>query len=92
MLRLYLFYTIKPLISYDKARHLKEAQDEYCEKAINNLWDGLGAFPEDLQYEAAVDTLRGRVKIQMHCYEEVDLDDIVRVSVSHVFVNGERHV
>lgn len=50
-------------LSYDKARQIKEAQDDYCEKASNSLWEGIGAFPEDLQYEAAVDTLRGRVKV-----------------------------
>lgn len=36
-------------------------------------------FPEDLRWEALVDVLRGRVKVQVHCYEAVDLDDFVRV-------------
>jgi hypothetical protein len=44
-------------------------------------WQDLGEFPEDLQWEALVDVLRGRVKIQNHCYEAVDLDGLVRVSV-----------
>ncbi|KAL0060512.1 hypothetical protein AAF712_012702 [Marasmius tenuissimus] len=36
--------------------------------------------PDDLQWEALVDVLRGKVKIQNHCYEAVDLDGIVRLS------------
>ncbi|KAI5114873.1 hypothetical protein M0805_008172, partial [Coniferiporia weirii] len=65
---------------YDKARQIKEKQDAYCEKALDGEWAGLGAFPEELQWEALVDVLRGRVKVQVHCYETVDLDDIVRLT------------
>ena len=65
---------------YDTARQIKESQDAFCARALEDNWDGLGAFPEELQYEALVDVLRGRVKVQVHCYEVVDLDDIVRVS------------
>lgn len=64
---------------YDKARQIKEQQDAFCVRAIDDDWEGLGVFPEELQYEALVDVLRGRVKVQVHCYETVDLDDIVRV-------------
>ena len=32
-------------------------------KALAGQWDGLGAFPESLQWEALVDVLRGRVKV-----------------------------
>jgi len=42
---------------------MKVAQDEYCSKALAGKWDGLGDFPEDLQWEALVDVLRGRVKV-----------------------------
>ena len=66
---------------YDKARQIKEAQDEYCAKAKRGDWLGLGAYPEDLQWEALVDVLRGRVKVHTHCYETVDLDDLVRVRI-----------
>ncbi|OBZ68120.1 hypothetical protein A0H81_11871 [Grifola frondosa] len=65
---------------YDKARQIKTAQDEYCAKATAGRWDTLGDFPEDLQWEALVDVLRGRVKVQTHCYETVDLDDLVRIT------------
>ena len=66
---------------YDKARQIKEQQDAFCARVLDDEWEGLDAFPEELQYEALVDVLRGRVKVQVHCYEAVDLDDIVRVSL-----------
>ena len=68
---------------YDKAREIKERQDAYCEKIESGHWFGLGDFPEELRYEALVDVLRGRVKVNVHCYETVDLDDIIRVSCSY---------
>ncbi|KAI0030405.1 carbohydrate esterase family 9 protein [Vararia minispora EC-137] len=66
--------------AYGKARQLKEFQDAYCEKALKGQWKDLGAFPEDLQWEMLVDVLRGKVKVQTHCYEAVDLDDLIRLS------------
>ncbi|KAH9913692.1 composite domain of metallo-dependent hydrolase [Epithele typhae] len=66
--------------AYDHARQLKEKQDAFCSKARKGQWDGLGEYPEDLQWEALVDVLRGRVKVQTHCYETVDLDDLVRIT------------
>ncbi|KAF9474768.1 carbohydrate esterase family 9 protein [Pholiota conissans] len=65
---------------YDKAREVKATQDTYCAKALRGEWNGLGDFPENLQWEALVDVLRGRVKIHNHCYEAVDLDGIVRLT------------
>ena len=50
---------------YEHARQIKEKQDEYCSKAFADEWEGLGEFPEDLQWEALVDTLRGKVKVNM---------------------------
>jgi hypothetical protein len=69
------------LYRYESARKIKVQQDQFCEKAVAGQWQDLGEFPEDLQWEALVDVLRGRVKIQVHIYEAVDLDAIVRVSV-----------
>ncbi|KAI0342085.1 carbohydrate esterase family 9 protein [Trametopsis cervina] len=68
--------------AYNKARELKQAQDAYCAKVEAGNFDEIAgqAYPEDLQWEALVDVLRGRVKVQVHCYETVDLDDIVRLS------------
>lgn len=68
--------------AYNKAKQIKEAQDAYCVDVRAKNWDALKdkSYPEDLQWEALVDVLRGRVKVQVHCYETVDLDDIVRLS------------
>ena len=49
--------------AYEHARKLKVSQDEFCAKAKRGEWAGLGAFPEDLQWEALVDVIRGRVKV-----------------------------
>ncbi|KAG5353785.1 hypothetical protein C0989_002568 [Termitomyces sp. Mn162] len=48
---------------YEKARKIKDSQDQYCAKALSNQWNHLGDFPEDLQWEALVDVLRGHVKL-----------------------------
>jgi hypothetical protein len=48
---------------YDKARQIKGKQDAYCTAALAGQWTGLGEFPEDLQWEALVDVLRGRVRV-----------------------------
>ncbi|KAI0653864.1 carbohydrate esterase family 9 protein [Cubamyces menziesii] len=66
--------------AYEKARQIKQAQDDFCAKAVRGEWTGLGEYPEELQWEALVDVLRGRVKVQTHCYETVDLDDLVRIT------------
>jgi hypothetical protein len=56
---------------YEKARQIKQKQDDYCQAAIQGQWEGLGDFPEDLQWESMVDILRGKVKVHNHCYETV---------------------
>ncbi|KAK7059701.1 carbohydrate esterase family 9 protein [Favolaschia claudopus] len=66
--------------AYDTARVLKEKQDTFCSKALSGRWKDLGDFPEDLQWEALVDVLRGRVKVHNHCYEGVDIDGMVRLT------------
>jgi hypothetical protein len=66
--------------SYNEARKLKEKQDEYCIKAENGLWGELSEdYPDDLRWEALVDVLRGKVKVNNHCYEAVDFDQMIRV-------------
>ncbi|KAG6845921.1 hypothetical protein H0H87_000727 [Tephrocybe sp. NHM501043] len=60
--------------AYKKASDLKKKQDDYCSLALAGKWKDLEDFPEDLQWEALVDVVRGRVKVNAHCYEAVDLD------------------
>ncbi|KAG6903047.1 hypothetical protein C0995_007480 [Termitomyces sp. Mi166 len=49
--------------AYKKAFDLKVKQDRYCSSALAGKWLGLGDFPQDLQWEALVDVIRGRVKL-----------------------------
>lgn len=51
--------------AYDQARKLKEAQDQICERAEAGVWGEIDSdgLPEDLQWEALVDVLRGKVKV-----------------------------
>ncbi|KAF8750694.1 Carbohydrate esterase family 9 protein [Rhizoctonia solani] len=62
--------------AYNSAREVKQQQDAFCARADA----GTGNFPEDLQFEALVDVLRGRVKVNIHCYQAVDFDGIVRLT------------
>jgi hypothetical protein len=73
-------------LRYDKARQIKEQQDAYCQAAVRGDWTDIAgrAFPDDLQWEAMVDILRGKVKVQAHCYEPVDLDGLIRVRSSYL--------
>ncbi|THH28414.1 hypothetical protein EUX98_g5775 [Antrodiella citrinella] len=68
--------------AYETARKIKRSQDDFCMKAEAGLWNELQdqSYPESLQWEMLVDVLRGRVRIANHCYEAVDMDDIVRLS------------
>ncbi|KAF8897044.1 carbohydrate esterase family 9 protein [Gymnopilus junonius] len=66
--------------AYNTAKQIKERQDEYCSRVLSNDWTDVGDFPESLQWEALVDVLRGKVKVNTHCYEAVDLDALVRIS------------
>ncbi|RDB22753.1 hypothetical protein Hypma_010022 [Hypsizygus marmoreus] len=78
--------------AYNEARKIKVAQDAFCASAEAGLWDSVsGAFPENLKWEALVDVLRGRVKISNHCYETVDLDDMVRLSNEFEFPIASFH-
>ncbi|KIY53424.1 hypothetical protein FISHEDRAFT_33245 [Fistulina hepatica ATCC 64428] len=67
--------------AYETARKIKSQQDEYCDSALA----ALGEFPHDLEWEALVDVLRGRVKVHVHCYEAVDLDNMVRLTEEFKF-------
>lgn len=64
---------------YNEARILRDKQDEYCAKVDAGVVVS-EPFPDDLRLEALVDVLRGKVKVQTHCYEAVDLDAFVRMS------------
>ncbi|KAF9782828.1 carbohydrate esterase family 9 protein [Thelephora terrestris] len=71
--------------AYNEARKVKEAQDAYCDNALAGRWEGLGNFPEELKWEQLVEVLRGRVKVQTHCYEATDFDGFIRLSQEFKF-------
>ncbi|KAL1686090.1 hypothetical protein GGG16DRAFT_118255 [Schizophyllum commune] len=79
--------------AYETARKIKVAQDEYCEAASTGRWDEIEGkeFPDDLKWEALVDVLRGKVKVNTHCYEAVDLDDFVRLTNEFKFPLASFH-
>ncbi|KAF8632752.1 hypothetical protein AX15_001695 [Amanita polypyramis BW_CC] len=91
--------------AYNEARKIKNAQDEFCERAEAGEWQmieqdltghkrkgtNLPVFPEDLQWESLVDVLRGKVKVSVHCYEAVDLDMMVRLSNEFQFPIASFH-
>ncbi|KAG8778619.1 hypothetical protein FRC12_024891 [Ceratobasidium sp. 428] len=68
--------------AYDKARRLLHKQNGYCASAGSGRWHEIRGkdFPQDLEHEALVDVLRGKVKVHIHCYETVDIDGLVRLS------------
>ncbi|KIJ40898.1 hypothetical protein M422DRAFT_75681 [Sphaerobolus stellatus SS14] len=71
--------------AYKHGQELVRKQDEYCSAATKGIWDGLGSFPEDLQWEALADVIRGKVKVHTHCHEAVDFDGVVRLSSEFKF-------
>ncbi|KAF8844379.1 composite domain of metallo-dependent hydrolase [Paxillus ammoniavirescens] len=77
--------------AYNKARQLKESQDDYCSKITSGTHSDLGSFPEDLEWEMLTDVLRGKVKVHTHCYEAVDLDQLMRLSEEFQFPIASVH-
>ncbi|KIK81164.1 hypothetical protein PAXRUDRAFT_15392 [Paxillus rubicundulus Ve08.2h10] len=77
--------------AYNKARQLKETQDNHCSKISSGTHSELGNFPEDLQWEMLTDVLRGKVKVHTHCYEAVDLDQLMRLSEEFQFPIASVH-
>ncbi|EHK24608.1 carbohydrate esterase family 9 protein [Trichoderma virens Gv29-8] len=85
-----------------KAKELKEKQDDYCSAILeNHHWhDSLkasfihhhGKFPFQLELESTVAILRGQVIVQNHNYEPEDIETMLRIS--HEFgyrVSGFHH-
>ncbi|KZT35524.1 hypothetical protein SISSUDRAFT_1064386 [Sistotremastrum suecicum HHB10207 ss-3] len=78
---------------YEEARKIKVAQDEYCAKAKAGLWNDIKGipFPYSLHWEALVDVLRGRVKVNCHTYEAVDIDFLARLTNEFKFPLAALH-
>lgn len=68
---------------FERAQRLREAQDDFCTSLEMGLLNTSSSpaslrFPTDLEIESLVDVLRGRTKVQTHCYTMNDLDAFVR--------------
>ncbi|GAA5972136.1 hypothetical protein JCM8115_007136 [Rhodotorula mucilaginosa] len=77
--------------AYAEATKLKRAQDRFCERALEAHAKGsylrhessssaAEEFPDDLKQEALVDVLRGKVKVNTHCYTVEDLNSFIRLT------------
>ncbi|KAL8291602.1 hypothetical protein RQP46_001860 [Phenoliferia psychrophenolica] len=67
--------------AFEEARKVKVSQDEYCERALSASAHGnvlTEKFPYSLEWEALVDVLRGKVKVNTHCYESTDFSAYIR--------------
>ncbi|WFD30534.1 hypothetical protein MSPP1_001555 [Malassezia sp. CBS 17886] len=62
--------------AFDHARTLRQKQDAFCARLDEGV--DQGEYPDDLALEALVDVLRGKAKVQTHCYTMNDLDAFVR--------------
>ncbi len=69
--------------AFNSAKELKLKQDDFCAKVKDAQSKGdvlEERFPDDLEWEALTDVLRGKVKVNTHCYESTDFAAFVRHS------------
>lgn len=69
--------------SFADAQALINAQEDWCSAAENLDSDSTNQqldtpFPEDLKLESLTALLRGRVKLNIHCYETHDIEAMLR--------------
>ena len=72
----------------ERAKELMEKQDAWCAAAavakengdaavVKSLIDEKGGLPEELELESSVAMLRGKVGVNVHCYEPEDFEDML---------------
>ncbi|SNX87424.1 uncharacterized protein MEPE_06134 [Melanopsichium pennsylvanicum] len=76
--------------TFSAARDLKNKQEAFCDfaRSFSSLHGPDSApstlaeaeFPDDLELEALVALLRGKVKLNTHCYTQVDFEAFIRHS------------
>ena len=65
--------------SFERAQKLRDQQDDFCIRLDSQqLTINDARFPVDRELDLLVDVLRGRTKVQTHCYTMNDLDAFVR--------------
>lgn len=62
--------------AYTEGKNLKDKQDRWCSSPKTQT----EPFPTSLEWEVLADVIRGNVKVNIHCYETVDLNTLVRIS------------
>jgi imidazolonepropionase-like amidohydrolase len=62
--------------AYTEGKNLKDRQDRWCASPKTQT----EPLPESLEWELMADIIRGNVKVNIHCYETVDIQDMVRIS------------
>ena len=62
----------------EKAQHLKEEQDLWCDAIEQGLTPKTPSFPENSEYDLLVELLRGKVRTNSHCYETFDIETLFR--------------
>jgi len=60
-----LCYSLR-VFSYAKAHKIKKKQDQFCNNVLSGKWNAGSHYPEEMQWEALVDVLRGRVKVMIN--------------------------
>jgi len=71
-----------------RAKELVQKQDSWCLSAavamengdmasMSALVSNGGGLPEDLELESSVSMLRGKIGINVHCYEPEDFEDMI---------------
>lgn len=76
--------------AYAAAQEWQTKQNKWCKAAKETTWysKALPWYPKSaepfpaapLEYEALVDVLNGKVKLNVHSYKVIDLDALVRLS------------
>ena len=73
--------------AYKTAQDWKKKQDAWCTAAqhgpswFSSISKDLGEFPEaPIEFEALVDVLNGKVKLNVHSYEVTDFDALIRLT------------
>ncbi|KEZ43349.1 hypothetical protein SAPIO_CDS4805 [Scedosporium apiospermum] len=81
----------------EKARKLRQAQDEYCSAAASAgskfaFVQRHGAFPADIALEPTIALLRGQSSMHIHCYLPEDMETMLRLTSEYgISIRGFHH-
>ena len=77
--------------AFEKAAEVMRMQDEWCNLAGHGIERVVGYLPYELEWEALVAVLRGKVQVHVHCYTIPDLEAFVGHSNEFQFHIGAFH-